>query len=688
MGIKDTLIRALGGTSVEQKNMPMGGGNAGVVYQTVGTGHNRKTQYKDYAEEGYSQNAIVYRCVNEIAQGAASIPFKVKLRGEDLEAHPALNLLYRPNPLQAHVEYFHALYSYLLISGNSYALKVGNSLNGVSELHLFRPDRVNILPSNNYIPKGYEYKINGKVLATYDADPTNGMSEVKHFKMWNPTNDYYGMSPIYAASADIDLHNLIARHNVNLMNNGARPTGAVVFNPKDMKSGMSVQLSVEQRKQIMTDLDQRFAGVANSGKTMLLEGDFDWKEMGLSPKDMDFVNAKNMSARDIALCFGVPAQLVGIPDSQTYANMAEARLALYEETIIPLARRIESDLNEWLMPEFGDELYFEYDIDEIPAIAERRKRVYENVVSGVREGILTRNEARERLGLGEVEGGDDIYINASLFPLGSAKQSPVDQDTSKAVDVDEMYDEIMADGIEEADELDSDTKAESDVDTKPTQEMAQNAIQALAWRSEFGRGGTEVGVARARQLKNRDRLSPDTVRRMNSYFARHEVDKEAEGFRKGEKGFPSAGRVAWDLWGGDAGQSWAARKVKELNAEKSVSELIEDMAISERTFESKAVSISEKIKNALKNKVDDHNEKYGDDPKRKVTLRMLEAVFRRGVGAYHSNPESVRPTVTSPDQWGLARVNVFLRALRTNRFPSGRFDTDLMPEGHPLSSKD
>ena len=743
MGVKESLIRALGGT-LEQKQLPSvntGGSNGSLVYQAVGTGHNRKNTYKDFAEEGYSSNAVAFRCINEISQGAASIPFNVKFKDQALEDHPALALLNRPNPLQAAVEYFQALYSYLLISGNSYALKIKTDAGGVSELYLFRPDRIEVKPSDNYMPKGYEYKVGGKMVAYYEADPQTGMSEVKHFKLWNPLNDYYGLSPIYAASADIDLHNLIAKHNVNLLNNGARPTGAVVFNPKDLKSGYSVQLTEDQRRQVIADLDSRFTGAANSGRTMLLEGDFDWKEMGMTPKDMDFLNAKNMSARDIALCFGVPSQLVGVPDSQTYANVQEARLALYEETIIPLARRVESDMNEWLMPEFGEELRFEYDIDEIPAISERRRRTYENVVSGVREGIISRNEARERLGLGPIEGGDDVYINASLFPLGSAAQSPLEDETAKSVQADDMYEDIIGgekaalgddyfttvpearerareigctgyhsvneDGQEvfmpceshevyeavmneadDSDSMDGATKAEHDVDTKPTEEMARNATQALEWRKEFNRGGTAVGVARATQLKNRERLSADTVKRMHSYFSRHEVDKKAEGFSRGEKGFPSAGRIAWDLWGGDAGQGWADRKTKELNAEKAIAVLIEDEVMSSETFESKATAISARIKEALKNKVGDHNEDYGDDPKRKVTLRMLEAVFRRGVGAYHTNPQSVRPSVTSPDQWGLARVNGFLSAIRTGKFKRGRFDTDLIPEGHPLSSKD
>lgn len=106
--------------------------------------------------------------------------------------------------------------------------------------------------------------------------------------------------------------------------------------------------------------------------------------------------------------------------------------------------------------------------------------------------------------------------------------------------------------------------AESDVDLAPTKGMEEAAARALEWRREHGRGGTEVGVARARDISNGKNLSPETVRRMKAYFTRHASDAKAEGFNQGEDGFPSAGRIAWDLWGGDAGAAWAERKVAEL----------------------------------------------------------------------------------------------------------------------------
>lgn len=568
-----------------------------VVLNTTGNSYSRRDNYDNYADDGYSQNAIVYRCVNEIANGAASISWQAYQGDMELDQHPILTLLNRPNPMQAGVEYFQSLYSYLLISGNSYAQM--SEVAGVPrELYLLRPDRVKVKPSKTASPSGYEYMLNGRVVHTYNADPLTGVSEVKHIKMWNPLDDFYGMSPIKAAAVDIDNHNAVNKHNVSLLENGARPSGAIIFKPQNDR-GMPIQLSDGQRQQLQDDLRMKFQGPKNAGRPLLLEGDFDWREMGLSPKDMDFLQQKHMAAKDIALCFGVPSQLIGIPDSQTYANVQEARLALYEETIIPLAKRVESDMNEWISPLFGDDISIRYDFESIPAMTERRKRIYENVVQAVREGIISRNEARDRLGLEPITGGDDVFIAANLFPLGSTEVAPsegeeaeedgklaygYDDETKTEVEKDIFTTQEEAEDRSEVigcfgfhshdgddgkifmpcashadyerltgDKLprkyhtadpefqvtdDDDDKAESDIDTKPTEQMAKEAQRGLEMRQEFGRGGTRVGATRARQLVNRERLSPSVVRRMHSFFSRHEVDKRAEGFRQGEDGYP------------------------------------------------------------------------------------------------------------------------------------------------------
>jgi len=726
MGILDNIAGLFRDAPLERKEAPQVYMNASMPY------HARKDNFKAYANEGYRQNAIVYRCVNEIANGAASIPFCVYQGDIKLDRHPLISLLNRPNPLQAGVEYFQSLYSYLLLSGNSYALQ--SDINGVPrELHVLRPDRIEIEPSNTAIPKSYKYKVGQEVIRTYPADPATGASEIKHFKMWNPLDDYLGLSPLMAAAIDVDQHNMIAKHNIALLANGARPSGAIVFKPAD-DAGMRTMLSDGQRQQLQSDLHSRFQGVDNAGKPVLLEGDFDWKEMGMSPRDMDFLSQMNMSAKDIALCFGIPSQLIGVPDAQTYANVQEARLALYEETIIPLAKRIESDLNEWLAPAFGDDISIKYDIDSIPAMTERRRRVYENVTAAVRDGIISRNEARERLGLEPITGGDEVFIAANLFPLGGPEvaadegqdpedagkeaygsfegKSEIGQDTfTTREEASARAEEIGCVGThqhtvdgrvvfmpcdshasyedaKDFEDEDLEDKAESDVNTIPTDAMAKNAQRALDLRKEYGRGMTRVGVARANQLINKERLSPSTVRRMKSFFARHEVDKRAQGFRRGEDGWPTAGLIAWLGWGGDEGQAWANRKTAELDKERDKTEALE-LFMEDLSLEGKApTKISEAVKKGLAEKVKDHNDKHGDKKGKRVTQRMLEAVFRRGIGAYNTNPQSVRPSVSSADQWAYARVNVFLGAVRTGRYKSGKFDTDLLPEGHPLKSKE
>ena len=651
-------------TTKDKKQLPSG--NSMAMINSVNYAQGNRYSYDDLVKEGYENNAIAYRCINEISQGAAGVRLKLMRGKNTVEDHPLLDLLDRPSPTKGYVELFESLYSFLLLSGNSYLISTGNDGSPPQEMYCLRPDRVKIIPGQMSLPLGYQYTVNGKVVTEYEVNQSTGASPVKHFKLFHPKHDHLGLSPLVSAATNLDSHNLTNRHNVALLQNGARPSGAVIFKPKD-ESGSSVQLSDSQRAQIISDMESRFSGSSNAGRPMLLEGDFTFQQMGLSPKDMDFSVLKKMSAIDIALCFGVPAQLVGIPDAQTYNNMPEARLALYEETIIPILRRIQSDLNEWLTPQFADDLKLEYDIDSIPAMAESRKRVFESVVQGVNAGILTRNEARAKLGIDPIKGGDTLFVPATFMPIDLMGQS---------IDDDEKSLEITDDYPQD--------KAISDIDFTPTDGMASEAKKGLAWRKEFGRGGTIVGATRANQLIRKENLSPSTVKRMFSFFSRHEVDKQAEGFRPGEKGYPSNGRIAWALWGGDPGFSWSRKKATQIDNESKVEEVEKILVIKDETEEEKQLTAA--VREGLKKKVKEHNEKYGDKKGKRVTLRMLGAVFRRGIGAYRTNPGSVRPNVRSEEQWAYARVNAFLFAVRTGRFRSGEFDKDLLPSGHPKRS--
>jgi uncharacterized protein len=187
--------------------------------------------------------------------------------------------------------------------------------------------------------------------------------------------------------------------------------------------------------------------------------------------------------------------------------------------------------------------------------------------------------------------------------------------------------------------------------------MTNNARRGRELNEEVGgRCATDVGKETARILANRETLSDDRVVRMFSFLSRAETYYD-------ESDPKACGTISYLLWGGKAAKRWSEARVKEMQ---------------ERELSSTA-------KTALENKVEKHNEEVEAQFK-KANLRMLEQVYNRGIGAYETNPESVRPQVTSAEQWAMARVNSFLYALKNERFRGGKHDTDLFPEGHPLRS--
>ena len=702
MGILDNIRNAFTSEKKEKekKEAPV------VYYNSLGTDVTYKARYDQLAEEGYQQNAIVYRCVNEIANSASRVEINLFRGDQELDEHPLLDLLYDPSPMCSQVEFFQALYAYLQISGNSYILGVGGDNQPPTELYNLRPDRIRIKAGKRATPEAYNYMIGGQVVESYEVDQASGKSKIKHIKLFNPLDDFYGMSPIMSSSIDIDQHNLANKHNVNLLQNGARPSGAVVFKPKD-ETGAQIQLSETQRSQLVNDINQRFGGTGNAGKPMLLEGDFDWKEMGLSPKDMDFTSLKHMSAKDIALVFGVPSQIIGIPDSQTYSNFAEAKLALYNETIIPLLDRVQSDLNEWLTPQFGDDLELRYNIDSIPAMAEQRRRVFESVTAGVQNGILTRNEAREQLGYETIAGADSLLVPATLMPLnvaGDESQPSADETIPEEENTEE--ENVTEADLEQPVEI---TKA-TDVTNFPTRgdnkkvslrnsqypQFDYNfALNVKNDNNKVWRAGGNIRGNEAFMLWGRAREGVETegvlswIREREAWIARH--FRDGRQFRRGKEPTLSsiAGVVAQMKWGtigtlGKQGMKDVILEViKKEEGRKNFDELIEKEA-SVEFDEDKQLSAA--VREGLKKKVEDHNEKHGDKKGKRVTLRMLSAVFRRGIGAYRTNPASVRPGVRSEEQWAYARVNAFLFAVRTGRFQGGKFDLDLLPSGHPLKA--
>jgi HK97 family phage portal protein len=345
-------------------------------------------RYDRLAEEGYARNVVAFRCIREIAQSAASVPLLLFQGEAELIAHPVLDLLARPNPRQGKVAFLESMITQLLIAGNAYVEAVGDG--EPVELWTLRADRMQVVPGRHGLPAGYEYTVGGQS-RRWAADPVDGQSPILHLGNYHPLEDWYGFSPLEAAARAIDQYNAAEQWNQALLQNGCRPSGALSIENRDGP----LTLSPEQYERLKAELQEQYAGSVNAGRPILLEGGLKWTDMMLSPKDMDFLNAKYASARDIALAFGYPPMLLGIPGDNTYANQKEARLALWEQTILPLLTVVLDGLNHWLLPRFGDGLGLTHDEDAISALNPRREMLWARINAAT---FLSEEEKRQAVG--------------------------------------------------------------------------------------------------------------------------------------------------------------------------------------------------------------------------------------------------------------------------------------------------
>ena len=282
----------------------------------VGLGAPRWTSrsYDQLVREGYRKNVIANRSVKIVAECAASIPLILFRGDERLRGHAVLDLFRQPNPLQSGQELLETLYAFLQIAGNSY-LEAAELADGTpGELYVLRPDRVTIVPGPNGWPARYEYKVGGRTMG-FPVDAKTGRSAVMHLRSFHPQDDYYGLSSLETASFSVDIHNSAQAWNKSLLDNAARPSGALVFEPRE---GMSGELSDEQFQRLKTELEDQYMGAQNAGRPFLLEGGLKWQQIAFSPLDMEFISSKHVSAREIALAFGVPPMILGIPGDNNY----------------------------------------------------------------------------------------------------------------------------------------------------------------------------------------------------------------------------------------------------------------------------------------------------------------------------------------------------------------------------------
>jgi len=355
-----------------------------------------KRNYTAFATEGYNANVVAYRAIQMVADGAAAIPVTA-WRGEtEITSHPVLDLLQRPNPVQGGNEFFRQLVSFLLISGQAYPEGVEGAGEGFAELWLPRPDRMKVVADESGMVSEYQYTHNNQTVR-WDVDILTGKSLIRHLKLFNPINDFYGMSPLEAGAKSVDLHHATYDWMKALLDNASRPSGAL-----QMEDGGT--LGDEQYARVREQFEENHTGARNAGKPFIFEGGLKWVAMGQSPVDMGIIEQKSSAARDVALAIGVPPMMLGIPGDNTYSNYKEARLALYEDTIIPLFEFVLNELSAWLSLYYGD-ISLRGDTDKVPAIADKKRELW---TMADQSKDLTINERRELKGYPPHQDGDKL----------------------------------------------------------------------------------------------------------------------------------------------------------------------------------------------------------------------------------------------------------------------------------------
>lgn len=368
---------------------------------------------KDYAvlsREGFQKCMTVYSCISLIAQTCAGIPWQLfstprtqREKIQEIKKHKLIDLMRRPNPHEGQSAFIERAISFFKLHGNTYIERVGPNPGLPRELYALRPDRVKVDPGDSLgLVKGYIYTAGGEKESFYNG-------EILHIKSFHPLDDWYGLSPIEVAAMGIDISNMSLNWNYKLLQNDARPSGALVTDKG---------LDDDQRDRLKEDIKTEYGGFENAGRPLLLEAGMSWEQMSLSPKEMDWLNLDKVTLRKICTIFNIAPELMGDTEQKKFSNYQEARKALYMEVALPIMDFFRDEFNNWLTPRFGDNLRLDYNRDSIKALQEEAVKVYDRMAKAY---WLTIDEKRKECGFEEDPSGNGgvILVPLNFIPISA-----------------------------------------------------------------------------------------------------------------------------------------------------------------------------------------------------------------------------------------------------------------------------
>ena len=446
-------------------------------------------------------------------------------QAEPVEDHPVIQLMAQPDPMIMGSLFWGWVIQDFKLFGNTYLRKIRSSTRGTVTALQFLPQDM-VRPVGNGINPltHYVYTTDGR---SFDI-PVSDIIHIRYGR--DPSDIRIGRAPLTAVLREIATDNTASTTAYGLLANGAMPSLIVGPDAKET----SVDMSMDDARQVKRQLHEDLTG-DGSGGIVVMTGAYKMDRVSLTPSELALDSVRRVPEERICSALGINPMVLGLGsglERSTYSNYERAQQAAWEDGMVPLLRTLADAITADLLPEYpetqqGD--YVMYDLETVRALADDMQAEAVRAEKLYKAGIIDRAEAKRIAGL-EAVPEDEGQLHPTAIPVQSGGG------------------------------FDASAVRSYDVKFRPTEAMRTAAQRALDWKAEGFDGGTRVGLARANQIVNGEKLSEDTILRMYSFFSRHEVDKKAEGFNAGENGFPSPGRVAWDLWGGDAGFRWSTSK--------------------------------------------------------------------------------------------------------------------------------
>ena len=649
------------------------------------------TNTKHFPTKQASKSVTRYLKGDASVRPAKSAMLGANTGGEVVEIfdHPVLDLLNKVSPFYDGYNFAVLRKIFLQATGNEYLHPIMGPMGYPVELWVMPSQFVKILPTRDErLIEGYEYgqQPNQTVFAP---------DEVLHNRIPDPSDPLYGRGWVNAASDAAGLLHSMDDYEKHLFENQARPDWGIF---------LKETLNETQWNRMVAYLDQNLRGNRNSGRPYIFEGGSDARPLQFSPRDLSFSEGESRKVEVIAAASGVPVTLLKANDP----NLASAQVGFasyMRDTIHPYLTADAEFLNQSLLPLFGslaDGLFLAYD----NPVQEDEQRVSQILTAEVQAGLRTINEARSELGLDPSDDGDDLRVNgvrldavptgglSPFGPLSIPEPTPVPQESQE----------------QEAEEA---TMPQVEAGVAAAQDAALNGAQiqqilAIADKVNLGELTAEAGYAIALAafpgIPN-ERLEEIFSSSGSRGFKAPRIREGSFVEWRTEKGkylgkvrrLKRSGSVPGAVGGIEASEedpiAFVQVYVREEDGSFTPSDretpvLVSRLSPAPEPEKPGEKAVSAKVKEALEKKVEEHNEEVGDAKSKRTNLRTLTAVYERGLAAYRGNPASVRPTVQSADQWAMARVNGFLHALRTGKFKRKPFDTDLLPDSHPLAGKE